>query len=68
VFASKGGDRILTLYEENLCAVLKGVYPDYEWLPWKFKSVPKHFWTTEKNRFDFFRWIESDMQLKELGC
>lgn len=42
--------------------LLSELYPDYQWLPWKFQQVPFRFWTDPANRSWYMKWLG-----KELG-
>ncbi len=44
------------MYNGSLYYLLCMVYPEYEWLPWKFHFVPKEFWTDMKNQRNFLDW------------
>ncbi len=45
------------------CLVTPSIlYPNYEFLPWKFKNVPKGWWNNINNITFFLKWLE-----KELG-
>ena len=41
------------------------MYPDYNWLPWRFERVPRHFWEDKKNQRNFLDWfaIQSNVGL-----
>jgi hypothetical protein len=42
------------------------VYPEYQWLPWKFISTPRNYWTKLHNQRAFFKWLEKEMQIKSV--
>jgi hypothetical protein len=46
---------------------LKDLYPDVEWLPWKFSKVPRRFWESRVNQRLFLEWFakEKGIQKKE---
>lgn len=35
-----GGQRFLSVYGGSLYTALRSVYPNYDWLPWRFLSPP----------------------------
>jgi hypothetical protein len=39
ITALMGGDRILSQHDHFLVNALSSVYPQFEWLPWKFGRV-----------------------------
>jgi hypothetical protein len=34
------GEKLLPYYKTSMYRLLKAIYPDYEWIPWKFKVMP----------------------------
>ena len=36
---------------------LQNVYPEHEWMLWRFNIVPIGCWQNEKYRKDFFDWL-----------
>jgi hypothetical protein len=45
--------------------MLSSVYPDYNWLPWKFTLVPKNFWGDLKNQRKFLDWVAIQLDIKQ---
>ena len=41
---SHGAKPILAHYNQSLVKALMSVYPDYNWLPWKFRITHQNFW------------------------
>jgi hypothetical protein len=41
------------------------VYPDEEWLIWKFERVPGSYWQDADNQRKFFKWLESELNIKD---
>ena len=41
--------------KESIYALLKFIYPEYKWIPWKFVQSPQGFWKQRENRL---AWIE----------
>jgi hypothetical protein len=58
-WAKIGGGGLIWKYKTT-SKLLKAVYPDYKWLPWKFSS--KNAWKNENNIREFF-----DYAGKQLG-
>jgi hypothetical protein len=54
-------------YNGVISAFLSAVYPEHEWLPWKFVNIPKHFWNDIKNQKSFFDWAGKQLGVKELS-
>jgi hypothetical protein len=40
------------------------MYPDYEWLPWKFTFTPKGFWSDQQNQRAFIDWVGKQLKYK----
>jgi hypothetical protein len=47
--------------------ILSAVYPDYEWLPWKFTKCPRNYWDHEKNKRKFIDWVSKELKIKEMS-
>ena len=53
-------------YQGSVMAALKENYPEYEWLPWKFKHGPfKGFWAEPANQRKFLRWAASELNVAD---
>jgi hypothetical protein len=52
-----GGAGILKLHFNNSINLLvSSIYPEYEWLPWRFAHAPKGYWNDVKNQRLFMDW------------
>jgi len=42
------------------------LFPEENWLPWKFQKIPAHFWTfrrgAKSNQSEFLRWVAQSEQ------
>lgn len=47
--------------------LLKAVYPDYEWLPWKFTKSPSKLWDDPNNQFKFIKWAENQLKVEKVS-
>jgi hypothetical protein len=45
--------------------MLYGVYPEYEWLPWKFSHTPTGIWKGEDVKRRFLDWAGKKLGIKE---
>jgi hypothetical protein len=52
-------------YNDSISAMLSSVYPEYEWLPWKFKKCPKGLWENVNNLRRFMDWAAKELNIKE---
>jgi hypothetical protein len=48
-------------FKGNLYETLKSVYPDHEWIPWKFSTVPNKFWMDKHTHKLYFDWLEKQL-------
>jgi len=40
------------------------IYPEFDWVVWKFKIVPHGFWNDNKKQRKFFNWIGTQLGFK----
>ncbi len=63
-----GGKHLLQdLYNNSLFNLLSTVYPDYDWLPWRFDRCPKDFWSNVNNQIKFVKWAANELKIKEMN-
>lgn len=43
---------------------LKIAFPDYEWLPWCFKTLPDGFWDNESNLQWYLQWLGEQLNFR----
>jgi hypothetical protein len=67
-----GGKWILKQYNFSAAQTVQAIYPEHNWMPWRFSRVPKGFWETFAQpssldlRKSFFRWIGETLNMKHL--
>jgi hypothetical protein len=62
------GARLLKLeYNGSIAALLSKVYPEYEWLPWKFDFSSRNFWSDNKNKKKFIDFAGTQLGIKEMS-
>jgi hypothetical protein len=47
--------------------LLLSVYPEYEWLEWKFYRAPVGFWHNNKNKRKFLDWAGKQLGINEFS-
>jgi hypothetical protein len=62
-----GGDGLLDRYQGSLVNILSSVYPEYEWLPWKFEKSTQNFWESVNNQKRFMDWAAKKLNIKEMS-
>ena len=49
---------------DSLYSALKSIYPNYEWIPWKFHQTPKNYWLNIENQRKYFHWLSNQLNIK----
>jgi hypothetical protein len=63
-----GGNTLLrTHYNGSPSLLLSEVYPEYEWLPWKFVMCPFNFWDDPKNQRKFMEWAAKQLNIQNMS-
>jgi hypothetical protein len=60
-----GGGLLRHKYNGSHTQLLIAVYPEYEWLPWKFTQSPKNYWIDIQNKKKFLDWAGKQLGIKE---
>lgn len=58
------GGGLLEKYKGSPIKLLSSVFPEYNWLPWKFHSIPKGFWEKDGNQMVYMKWLEDKLNVK----
>lgn len=56
-----GGTRLMNIYGDSLERTLAAVYPQHEFLPWKFKLASKKCWADKSNHRRFFETLAAEL-------
>ena len=62
-----GGKSVLYTTSDSLSKLLANVYPEYEWLPWRFSKCPQNYWGDVNNQKKFVNWAGKELKIKELS-
>lgn len=54
---------ILKRHKNSPFYFLKGVYPEYDWKPWLFKTSIRNFWKDDENSKALFQWLETKFNI-----
>eukprot|EP01127_Copromyxa_protea_P021077 TRINITY_DN7155_c0_g1_i1.p1 TRINITY_DN7155_c0_g1~~TRINITY_DN7155_c0_g1_i1.p1 ORF type:complete len:593 (-),score=123.15 TRINITY_DN7155_c0_g1_i1:168-1946(-) len=57
----------LAEHKGSVYALLCKVYPEYEWIPWKFHRVPQNFWQDQQNHVKYFNHMAIEKNLTSLN-
>ena len=41
-------------------------FPSYEWLPWKFRTVPFNYWNNKENHLLYMNWLSKQLNIKNM--
>ena len=55
---------MLAIYGSSLLRLMKNMFPDYNWLPWRFSSVPNKFWNDIDNQKNYMEWVDQQLDFK----
>ena len=60
------GSGLLSNYYDDSCPykLLTSLYPEYEWLFWKFTSAPKNSWDSKENQLKYMTWLGEQLGYK----
>ncbi len=53
-------------YGNSPSKVIMSIYPEQNWLPWKFSSVPWGFWDDVKNQRIFLDWVKTELGYQKM--
>ena len=51
-----GGKGLVVKYRYSMSKLLNHVYPEHDWLPWKFDFVPANGWDNNIRKFMESAW------------
>jgi hypothetical protein len=54
-------------YNGSPSQLLSTLFPDYEWLPWKFDKCPANYWDDVNNQRKFMEWAAKELNIKEMS-
>jgi hypothetical protein len=63
IYKHGGGSVIRHYYGSKLSDALAALYPEHEWLPWRFPSVPTGIWTSMNVRNNFRDYATRQLRL-----
>jgi hypothetical protein len=59
------GSLILDKHCNSISNILEKAYPNYNWKPWKFVSIPSGYWNSLDNRIRYVEWVASKLKVNE---
>jgi len=61
------GSPLLRLYNNSPSDILKSLYPEKQWIPWKFHHAPRGLWKDPAVHRQFLDWLATEMKLSKDG-
>lgn len=71
IYSYGGGGLLVDYYNNSPSKLLESMYPDHNWIPWKFGQTPKQFWKhlledpAEKRKL--LNWLSERLGVRELS-
>jgi hypothetical protein len=62
-----GAIYLLSKYNRSPSLLLSNLYPEYEWLPWRFQKCPNNYWNNINNHKKFVEWASKELNIKEMS-
>ena len=60
------GNTLLQFHSGSMINMIKSVYPNYKWLPWKFNHTSKGYWKDENNIKEYMNWLSEQLKIKTM--
>ena len=60
-----GGKSLLKFYNDSPIKLITTLFPNHNWLPWKFSQVPKGFWSQIENQKQFIDWLAKELKIEK---
>jgi hypothetical protein len=54
-------------YHSSVYHFLSKMYPNYDWLPWKFVRCTRNFWDDVNNKRKYLEWVSKQLNIKEMS-
>ena len=65
-FQEHNGEGLIEHYDLSPSSLLKSVYPDREWFPWKFTQVPRGYWKDNNNSKEYLHHLAATLGFNKL--
>ena len=65
---SIGGAALISeYYNGSISKLVMSVYPEHNWIPWKFVSSPRNLWDDINEQKKFLEWAGKELGIKEMS-
>eukprot|EP01125_Pyxidicula_operculata_P014080 TRINITY_DN466_c4_g1_i2.p1 TRINITY_DN466_c4_g1~~TRINITY_DN466_c4_g1_i2.p1 ORF type:complete len:346 (-),score=57.62 TRINITY_DN466_c4_g1_i2:30-1067(-) len=58
-----GGIKLLIKYNNSPIEILERFLPGDPWVPWKFKHVPRNYWSSKDNQLYYMEWLRKELDV-----
>ena len=65
-FYTNYGYGLCQIYNSSPYQLLKSMYPEYEWLFWKFTVAPNSSWENKENQLNYMAWLGEQLGYKTI--
>lgn len=62
----RGGSGLLARYNNSFYVALAKAFPEHDWLPWKFRAIPRNFWQDKEHVKKLLHYLETKLSIKSL--
>ena len=59
--------RLFNKYGKSTTSFLTQMYPEYDWLPWKFVRCPNSYWEDINNQKKFINWAANELGVQSMS-
>ena len=60
------GSTLLKYNKDSYIKLITRVYPNYQWLPWKFTHTSRGYWKDENNVKEYMNWLSEKLNIKTM--
>jgi hypothetical protein len=61
------GGQDLVSNKGSVSQLITALYPEHDWLPWRFDDRPLNFWEDAKNQRKFMEWAGKQLNVREMS-
>lgn len=61
-----GRGLLYTRFRDSVYQAVCDYRPDFDWLPWKFRTCPNGYWTDAANRCRYLNWLATELGLNDI--
>ena len=61
------GNLLASKYSQSMRKLLCALYPNYEWLPWRFPKVSSHYMEDIENQKKIVDWAGKELKIEQLS-